>query len=309
MRIVLLGILLLAFQNIFGQQKAMYTQYMFNTMAINPAYATVDESLTVTALSRHQWVGFKGAPNTQTLSFHSPVGETNTFIGAILINDQIGEVIRETGVDLSVSQRVPVGLESYIALGVNAGTSNYGANYSENYRFSPNSASDPFFQDQNSMRLNFGWGAMFFSDKFYLGLSSPHFYYKDVGTVAKSLAKTAYRPHYLLQAGYLIDINQDMKLKPNFLVKYVNGSPVQFDMNASVLLKETIWIGASYRSLDSFDALMSVFVTPSVQLGYSYDININKLASISRGSHEMMVKYCYFLPPPPKTKARHPRWL
>lgn len=291
MRIVLLGVLLLAFQNIFGQQKAMYTQYMFNTMAINPAYVTVDESLTVTALSRHQWVGFKGAPNTQTLSFHSPVGETNTFIGAILINDQIGEVIRETGVDLSVSQRVPVGLESYIALGVNAGTSNYGANYSENYRFSPNSASDPFFQDQNSMRLNFGWGAMFFSDKFYLGLSSPHFYYKDVGTVAKSLAKTAYRPHYLLQAGYLIDINQDMKLKPNFLVKYVNGSPVQFDMNASVLLKETIWIGASYRSLDSFDALMSVFVTPSVQLGYSYDITNTALAKAQKGSHEISLKF------------------
>jgi type IX secretion system PorP/SprF family membrane protein len=282
---------LLLTQNIFGQQKAMYTQYMFNTMAINPAYATVDESLTVTALSRHQWVGFKGAPNTQTLSFHTPIAETNTFIGAILVNDQIGEVIRETGLDLSISQRVPIGIDSYIAAGVNAGASNYGANYSDNYRFSPNSASDPFFQDQNSMRVNFGWGVMLFSDKYYVGLSSPHFYYKDVGSVAKSLAKTAYRPHYLFQAGYLLDLNQDIKLKPNFLVKYVNGSPVQFDMNASVLLKETVWLGASYRSLDSFDALMSIYITSNVQLGYSYDITNTALSKAQKGSHEISLQF------------------
>ncbi|HEX7365756.1 MAG TPA: type IX secretion system membrane protein PorP/SprF [Pelobium sp.] len=278
-------------QNCFAQQKAMYTQYMFNTLAINPAYSTLDESLTITALSRHQWVGFKGAPNTQTLSLHTPIGESNTFVGAILVNDQIGEVIRETGGDVSLAQRVPVGTDSYLAVGINAGTSNFGANYSENYRVSPASASDPLFQDQNNMRINFGWGAMLFSDKYYVGISAPFFYYRDIGSIAKSVNKAAYRPHYLLQAGYLLEINPNLKFKPNLLVKYVNGSPTQFDINANFLLSETLWLGASYRSLDSFDALASVFITPDLQVGYSYDFTNTQLAKAQKGSHEIAIKF------------------
>lgn len=278
-------------QNCFAQQKAMYTQYMFNTLAINPAYSTLDESLTLTALSRHQWVGFKGAPKTQTVSIHSPIGESNTFIGGILVNDQIGEVIRETGGDISLAQRVPVGTNSYFALGVNAGSSSFGANYSENYKLSPGSSSDPVFQDQSNMRINFGWGAMLFSDKYYVGISAPHFYYRDLGSLAKSANKAAYRPHYILQAGYLIDLNENLKFKPNLLIKYVNGSPTQFDINANFLLSETLWLGASYRSLDSFDALASVFITPDLQVGYSYDFTNTQLAKVQRGSHEIVIKF------------------
>lgn len=291
MRIVctLLAVLCALFAN--AQQKAMYTQYMFNTLAINPAYSSIDESLTFTALSRHQWVGFKGAPNTQTVSVHSPIGETNTFIGGILINDQIGEVIRETGADLSLAQRVPVGMESYLSLGVNAGASNYGADYSENYRLSPNSVNDPVFQDLNTMRINFGWGVMLFSDKYYVGISSPHFFYKDVASLAKSANKTAYRPHYIFQAGYLVQLNPDLKMKPNFLIKYVNGSPTQFDLNASFLISETLWLGASYRSLDSFDALASVYITPDLQVGYSYDFTNTQLARTQKGSHEISIQF------------------
>jgi type IX secretion system PorP/SprF family membrane protein len=274
-----------------AQQKAMYTQYMFNTLAINPAYSAIDESLTITALSRHQWVGFKGAPNTQTLSIHTPIGESNTFVGAILVNDQIGEVIRETGGDLSISQRVPVGIDSYLAVGVNVGSSSFGAQYSNNYKYSPGSASDPVFEDQNSMRVNLGWGAMLFSDKYYVGISSPHFFYKDITSLTKAVANTAYRPHYLLQAGYLLQMSEGIKFKPNFLVKYVNGSPVQFDLNASFLLSEKLWIGASYRSLDSFDAVASIFITPDLQLGYSYDFTNTALAKVQKGSHEISLQF------------------
>ena len=274
-----------------AQQKAMYTQYMFNTLAINPAYSALDESLTFTALSRHQWVGFKGAPNTQTLSVHSPIGESNTFIGGILVNDQIGEVIRETGGELSLAQRVPVGADSYFSVGLNVGSSSFGANYSENYKYSPASSNDPVFQDQNNMRVNVGWGAMLFSDKYYVGISAPYFYYRDLGSIAKSVNKTAYRPHYLLQAGYLVDLNENLKFKPNLLIKYVNGSPIQFDLNANFLLSEVLWLGASYRSLDSFDALASVFITPDLQVGYAYDFTNTALAKAQKGSHEIAIKF------------------
>lgn len=275
----------------FAQQKAMYTQYMFNTLAINPAYSTMDESLTFTALSRHQWVGFKGAPKTQTISAHSPIGTSNTFIGAIIVNDEIGEVIKETGGDLSLAQRVPVGTSSYIAVGINSGLSGYSAAYSQNFSQSPASSTDPVFQDENNMRLNVGWGAMLFSEKYYVGISSPHFYYRDINSIAKTVSKTAYRPHYLLQAGYLVDINPDLKLKPNFLVKYVNGSPIQFDLNASILIAETLWLGASYRSLDSFNGVAAFRVTPDLQVAYSYDLTTTALSQVQRGSHEVSLQF------------------
>lgn len=274
-----------------AQQKAMYTQYMFNTLAINPAYSSLDESATITALSRHQWVGFKGAPHTQTLSFHTPIKESNTFIGAILVNDQIGEVIKETGGDLSLAQRVPIGSESYLSIGANVGASSFRAAYSENFPQSPASSLDPVFQDASNARMNVGWGVMLFSDKYYVGISSPHFYYRDINSKVKNQPSTAYRPHYIFQAGYLVELNDAMKLKPNFLIKYVNGSPIQFDLNASVLFSETLWVGASYRSLDSFDAIVSLYVTRDLQIGYSYDFTNTPLAKVQKGSHEISLQF------------------
>jgi type IX secretion system PorP/SprF family membrane protein len=264
---------------------------MFNALAINPAYAAVDESMSVTALYRHQWVGFAGAPNTQTISVHTPIKESNTFVGALLVRDQIGEVITETGGCLTLTQRVKIGEKSYISLGINAGLSSLKADYSQIYSQSSTSADDPSFIDENSIRGNMGIGVMLFSDKYYVGISSPHLYYDDLIKLAKNPTSLAYRPHYMIQAGYLLTINDDFKLKPNLLIKYVNGSPVQFDLNANLLIKETVWLGASYRSLDSFDGLFSVFITPDIQFGYSYDFITTKLASVQKGSHEVMLKF------------------
>jgi type IX secretion system PorP/SprF family membrane protein len=274
--------------NALAQQKAMYTQYMFNTMAINPAYIAVDEQMTITMLSRHQWVGFTGAPNTQTASIHTPIKQTNTFVGAQLLRDQIGEVITETGAYLTLSQRVPLGLKTYLAVGVNGGLSSFQANYSQRFNDSPESVDDPAFKDESSFRGNFGLGVMLFSDKYYVGVSSPHFYYTNFSTAENA---TETRPHYMLQAGYLKKINKSLLLKPNFLIKYVNGSPMQFDLNANMLINETLWVGASYRSMDSFSAVASVYITRDIQFGYSYDVAHTALSKVQKGSHEVMLQF------------------
>lgn len=275
----------------FAQQQAMYTQYMFNTLAINPAYPSLDESFVVTALSRHQWVGFKGAPNTQTISVHSPIGVTETFIGGLLVNDQVGEVIKETGGYLSLAQRVQLGYNTYLSVGFNGGMSSFRASFSDNYIYSPESVNDPNFQNVSNLRANFGVGVMLFSDKYYLGLSSPHFYNRDIADLGKESVAGRYSPHYMLQAGYLVDLNYSLKLKPNLLMKYVVGSPIQFDINANLLINEILWVGASYRTKDSFDAMASFFITPDFQVGYSYDFTNTKLASVQKGSHEIMLKF------------------
>ncbi|MXV52618.1 type IX secretion system membrane protein PorP/SprF [Pedobacter sp. HMF7647] len=273
-----------------AQQKAMYTQYMFNGLAINPAYSAMDEALTITALSRHQWVGFKGAPNTQTFSIHTPIKESNTSVGALIMRDQIGEVITEKGAYLTLAQRVPIGENSYLAVGFNGGLSSYQANFSDNFGSSPLSINDPVFNNQNNWRGNFGAGVIFFTKQFFVGLSSPHFYYRDFGSFNEGNS-TTYRPHYLLQSAYLIPVSEQLKVKPNLLIKYVNGSPIQFDMNVNVLLYETLWVGASYRSLDSFDALAQIFITPTLALGYSYDFAATDLAKVQQGTHEISLQF------------------
>jgi type IX secretion system PorP/SprF family membrane protein len=286
--LITLAIICCIATNVVAQQKAMYTQYMFNTMAINPAYAALDEQMAVTLLSRHQWVGFAGAPNTQTVSLHTPIKQSNTFVGAQVLRDQIGEVITETGAYVTLAQRVPIGLKTYLSVGINGGLSSFKANYSELYGDSPESADDPLFQNESSLRGNFGMGVMLFTDKYYVGVSSPHFYYTNFSL---SQGATETRPHYMAQAGYLMKINQNLKLKPNFLVKYVNGSPVQFDLNANLLINETLWVGTSYRTLDSFSALASVYITKDLQFGYSYDVAHTALAKVQKGSHEIMLQF------------------
>jgi type IX secretion system PorP/SprF family membrane protein len=280
-------IMLSSLLSVNAQQKAMFTQYMFNGLVVNPAYSAMDDALNITALARQQWVGFKGAPNTQTFSLHSPIKQSNTSAGLILMRDQIGEVISENGAFGTLAHRVQVNEGTYLALGLNGGISKYVGEYS--LTGSASAATDPLFADQNSLRGNFGFGLMLFSEKFYAGFSSPYFYYRDLGAVASS--STAYKPHYILQGGYITDLGPDIKFKPNILIKYVSGSPVQIDVNANFLLKETLWLGGSVRSMDSFDILAELQLTPNIQLGYSYDFTTSKLSRVEKGSHEIVLNF------------------
>ena len=208
-------------------------------------------------------------------------------MGVILMRDQIGEVISENGAFATLAHRVQIQEGTYLALGVNGGISKYVGEYS--LTGSSTASSDPVFADQSSMRGNFGAGLMLFSEKFYAGISSPFFYYRDLG--GDSPSQTAYKPHYILQGGYLASLGPDIKFKPNVLVKYVSGSPVQIDVNANFLLKETIWLGGSVRSMDSFDVIAELQLTPSIQLGYSYDFTTSKLARVEKGSHEVVLNF------------------
>lgn len=287
----IIGIILICACTTQAQQRAMYSQYMFNGLALNPAYSATDDAITATALSRHQWVGFTGAPKTQTLSIHSPVRESNTSVGGLIVRDQIGEVISDKGAYLTIAQRIHVNENTFLALGLNGGVSFASAAYSEKYNESLNSVNDPAFQDETNTSSSFGFGLLLFSDKYYVGFSSPQFFYHDIGASPARTSRTAFRPHFMLQGGFLLPLNDDFKLKPNFLMKYVDGSPLQIDMNANLLIKEKIWLGASYRSMDSFEAVAQLYVSPAISLGYSYDFVATELARVQKGSHEIMLQF------------------
>lgn len=273
--------------SLFAQQRPMFTQYMFNGLTVNPAYSAMDEALNVTALARQQWVGFKGAPNTQTFSLHTPIRQSNQSIGFVFLRDQIGEVITENGIQATMANRVEIGNETFLALGLNAGINKYVGQYS--LAGSNSSLADPVFVDQNYFSGTMGFGLMLFSSKFFAGFSSPYFFNYDFASANSS--PIDHKAHFLMQGAYLQDIGDDLKFKPSLLLKYVKGSPIQLDLNAHFLLKDTFWLGASWRSLDSIDLLAEMQINPNLQLGYSYDFTTTKLAAVEKGSHEIVLSF------------------
>lgn len=288
--IMTVGLLALAGKTL-AQQQVMFTQYMFNQLAINPAYAGIHEGISASLLARNQWVGFEGAPKTQTFSIHSPIRYRSIAVGAVLIRDQIG-LTDQFGAYFSSAYRINFSDRTKLSFGLQLSFNQYQVDYSENVNNDPSLAG----QNINDISPNAGAGIMWHSERFYLGFSVPQLVSNTLnlsneGTV-DSDAKLI--RHYFMSAGYVFDLNPNLKLKPNILFKWVEGAPFEIDINANFLIKELVWLGLSYRSLDSFDALFQLQVTPQFQLGYSYDfLTTTDLSRVNSGSHEIMINYIF----------------
>lgn len=282
-----------------AQQQVMFTQYMFNQLALNPAYAGIHEGISTSILARNQWVGFEGAPKTQTFSIHSPIKYRSIALGAVLIRDQIG-ITDQFGAYFSYSYRINFVNHTKLSFGLQASFNQYKADFTENINNDPSLAN----QNINSISPNGGAGIMWHSDDFYLGFSVPMLFNKSIGdelevpvnpTTGQGADPDAKLiRHYFLAAGYVFPLNANLKLKPNLLFKWVEGAPLQIDINANLLIKELVWLGLSYRSMDSFDALFQLQVTPQFQLGYAYDFyTTSDLSRVNSGSHEIMINYVF----------------
>lgn len=285
------GVLTL-FLNLFlvsaiAQQRPMLTQYMFNSLTVNPAYSAIGNDLNVAAIYRQQWVGFEGAPNTQFLTMHSAINQSNSSLGLVVMRDHIGEVINETGAFLTFAQRMKLSETTYLAVGVLAGTSRYAANYSQ--LWDQVSSSDPIFQNESIGSTNLGFGIMLFSNRFYAGLSSPFM----LSLTNDPTQINHDKPHYMAQGGYLVPLGDDFMLKHNILLKYVNGAPLEADISEGLLIHEAIWLGVAWRSFDSFDGILQMYISRNLQVGYSYDFTTTKIGPVQKGSHELMLRLTF----------------
>lgn len=280
-------ILLLSAHSVFAQQQATFAQYMFNGLAINPAYAGEHKALSFSILSRFQNIGLPGAPNTQSFAVHSPLVDQRFSIGALVVHDRIG-IIDQTGVSGVYAYRIPVADHVSLSMALQGGYSFYRANYAELDTYQP----DPVFtQNISQNRPNIGAGAFLSKQQvWYVGLSSPHLL-NNVFTRGADLATVRQNVPIMLSGGYVVGLTRKLKFKPNVLFKMVDNRPVEVDLNANFLFDEVLWVGLSFRSSKALNAMTEIQLTDQLRLGYSYSAAFGPIRQIEIGSHEFFVGY------------------
>jgi type IX secretion system PorP/SprF family membrane protein len=307
-----------------AQQDKMYSQYMFNMMALNPAYAGSREVLSATGLYRNQWVGIEGAPRTITFTLDAPVSKDQVGLGFQAYNDQIG-IFNETGAFGTYAFRIRMGDKSTLALGLQAGAVSIQANYADVKTVPGSNGGDPAFSTNLSKFLpNFGTGVYLSSDRSYVGISVPQLLVHNLTEYNSGENRAKQRRHAYMMAGFVVGISNSLKLKPSMLVKYANGAPLGLDGNLNLWINDRLAIGTSYRrnqfstfqaSADTFTsdaaiAMLEVQLTDQLRLGYAYDMMLNGLrqqtTGINTGSHELMIRYEFGFT---KTKILTPRYF
>ncbi len=270
----------------WSQQQATISQYMFNGLAINPAYAGSHDALSASFLTRFQNVGLPGAPNSQTLSIHSPILEKRIALGLMVIHDKIG-VIGQTGVNGIYAYRIPMSNKATLSFGLQVGVSTYNAAYTSLDTYQ----ADPLFaKDIRQTRPNFGAGIYYTKPLWYLGLSMPHMM-NNVFQRGNNFETVYQNIPVILSGGYVFELNEMLKLKPNFLFKIVDKRAVEVDLNANLLLDEVLWVGVSYKFNNATSFLIELQATDQFRFGYSYSLTTGPIRTADFGSHELLLQY------------------
>jgi type IX secretion system PorP/SprF family membrane protein len=273
-----------------AQQDAQYTQYMYNTINVNPAYAGSRGVLSIFGLHRTQWVGLDGAPVTNAFSVNTPIANSNLGVGFSFVNDRIGPTVENTiSADVSYTIRTSETYKLSFGLKATANLFNLDVN-----KLNPQNQNDPLLQNlDNNFSPNLGAGVYFHSDKLYVGASVPNFFetkrYDD-----NSVAVNKERLNMYFIGGYVFDLSSNLKFKPAFLTKLVEGAPLQLDVSGNFLIYEKFVLGAAWR-WDAAVSLMAGFqINDGLYLGYGYDLETTKLRNYNSGSHEVFLRFELF---------------
>jgi len=273
----------------FAQQDAQFTQYMYNTININPAYAGSRGALSIFALHRTQWVGLDGAPVTNAVSLNTPFYESRLGLGVSIINDKIGP-IQENTISADLSYTIPTSETLKLSFGIKATANLFDLDVS---RLNPVD-DDPSLHDYNNkFSPNIGAGVYLHSDKAYVGLSVPNFLETNRYD-ANDVRIFKEKVNYYLIAGYIFDFSSYIKFKPALLTKMVKGAPLQVDVSGNFMFDDKLVVGIAYRWSAAVSAMVGFQVTEGMYLGYGYDLETTNLDNYNSGSHEIFLRYELF---------------
>ena len=280
---------------IHAQQDAQFTQYMYNTINVNPAYAGSRGVMSIFGLHRTQWVGLEGAPLTNTASINTPIGD-NVGLGLSFINDRIGPS-NENNIAVDFAYRITVSPWYNLAFGLKASGNFLNIDFTKLNQYDQN---DYEFDTNIDHKFspNIGIGLYLYSDNTYVGLSAPHLLetkhfdrYANTGSESHVAKENI---HYNLIAGHVFDLSPDVKFKPSTLIKMVEGAPLQVDVSANFLIYEKFTAGIAYRWSASVSGLAGFQVSDSWFIGYAYDMETTRLSNYNSGSHELFLRYELF---------------
>ncbi len=293
MRRLTLGILIFLFPlYVSGQLYTISDQYVHDALAINPAYSGSQNALSTTILYRNQWVGFEGSPKTMFLSIHTPLNNERVGLGFLFMNDNIG-VSNETSFIGNYAYRIDLGYGK-LAFGLGFGIIFTSTAWNE---LAVQDTDDEQLTDNFSTGVmpNFSTGIFYSTKKYFIGLSVPLFlshvydYKADKYTIRNDF--TEY--NYFCNAGYIFDLDPDIKFSPSLLVRYHRANSTQIDISSQIILKDRIWLGVSYRSKNTLVGMFQCQINNQLRIAYSYEFTIGKIGQYNNGSHEIMLNYVF----------------
>jgi type IX secretion system PorP/SprF family membrane protein len=276
----------------FGQRDALYSQYMFNQLVINPAYSGSKEEMSLSVIKRYQWTGLSGAPRTLTVSAQSPLRNEHVALGIYVYSDQIG-ADKDLGVVGSYAYRVRLGAGK-LSLGLQAGISNVSTDWN---LVTVHEEDDAIYTNRpkSSLKPDANFGLYYYTRNYYIGLSSKHLMENQFGAVEHADGSSTYSTltrHFYFMGGMAIPVSDKIVFKPSTLVKYADNAPVNVDLNASFLFNNKIWLGASYRTgKNAMVFMIELQAASNLRIGYSYDASMGALKAYNGGSHEVMLSY------------------
>ena len=277
--------------NVFAQTEPMYSQYMYNMLGVNPAYAGNREATSFNFFQRRQWVGLAGAPQTTSVSLDGAFNDNKLGWGVQAYDDKLG-VERADGVNMMMATHIQVSDKGTLSGGLSMGLMNYRIDLlNVQGRYTP---SDPaFYSNFNKWLPAVGLGIYYNTDKFYAGFSVPNVLKSRLTAfdVMNSGIQKVNSTHLFFTSGYVFDVNEDVKIKPSTMIKAVGGAPIEADFNTNVWLKNVIGLGFSYRTGDAMVAMAEAQINNNLREGYAYDITISPLKYYNNGSHELMFRY------------------
>lgn len=281
-----------------AQQDPQFTHYMYNTISVNPAYAGSRGNLAIGGLYRNQWIGLAGAPVTQTVYLHSPFINQNNGIGLSVVNDRIGP-INQTLAYADYAYHIKFTEKLKLALGLKAGLNFFQPSGIKNLTTTDNASTAAIdaASVQNTIAPNFGGGAYLYSEKFYFGISAPKLIknklpsYNSRSGKVENITETR---HIFTILGFVLPLNDMVKLKPTFLSKITENAPMSIDATTEFLFNDKFSLGLGYRHTDALAALIGFNFTPQLKAGISYDYNLSRLNNYNSGSIEIMLLYDLF---------------
>ena len=294
----LISMLLITVFNLvtYTQQTPHYTQYLYNMQVLNPAYVGSRSDLSISVLSRQQWVGIEGAPTTKTFSIN---GRTirGLGLGLTVVNDKIG-LAETTNTNIDVSYTIITSEHARLAFGLKGGLTFFSNNLSQGI-----TPDNDIYASTSGKYPNIGFGALYYTQKFFVGFSLPYLLETPLFKTLESSNVTGVADdmNYFLSTGAIFELSDNIMFKPSTIIKYTSNLPMSIDLNANFLLRNNIETGLSYRYKNSVSALFAIIIDEKFRVGYTYDYRLTNFGS-NLSSHEIVLHIDFSF-------NRNQRWL